>query len=103
MSNIIAVRQHIAALRFRPQFRELRIPDEYLRASRCIRTILEIVHPAVQQQRRAPGVEKNRRKRIILAVQNQLTSRGIEERLRERPRPEVWVELNERQQGGMKT
>src|SRR5260370_4544742 len=87
MRDVAAIRQYVAAPGLGPQFRELRVPDEDGRASRGVRAALEIVAPAVQQQRGPSGVVKNGRKRIILAVENQLTSGGIEERLGERGGP----------------
>src|SRR5260370_12930118 len=101
MRDVAAVRQYVAAPGLGPQSRELRVPDENGRASRGVRAVLEIVHAAVQQQRGASGIEKNGRKRIILAVQNQLTGRGIEESIGEQAGPKIRVEFNERQTAGM--
>src|SRR5260370_30616239 len=97
MRDVAAVRQYVAAPGLGPQFRELRVPDEDGRASRGVRAVLEIVAPAVQQQRRAPGIEKNERTSIILTVENQLTRRVIEESIGERAGPKVRVEFNSRQ------
>src|SRR5260370_37511091 len=97
MRDVAAVRQYVTAPGLGPQFRELRVLDEDGRASRGVRAVLEIVHAAVQQQRGASGKEKNGRKRIILAVQNQLTGPGIEESIGERARPKIQAQVTERQ------
>src|SRR5712675_507987 len=102
MAHIIGVGQHVAARRLGPHVRELRISDENRWASRSVGAVLQIVSAAIQQQRRAAGIEKDRRKRIILAVENELTGRGIEERFGERPRSKIRIEFYERQAAGVK-
>src|SRR5712672_1257019 len=102
MAHIIGVGQHVATSRLGPQICELRVPDENRWASRSVGAVLQIVSAAIQQQRGAAGVEKDGRKRIIFTVENELTSRGIEERFGERPRPKIWIEFYERQAAGVK-
>src|SRR5712671_6326392 len=102
MAHIIGVGQHVAAHRLGPQIRELRVSDKYRRASRSVGPVLQIVSAAIQQQRGAAGVEKDGRKRIIFAVENELTRRGIEEPFGEWPRSKIRIEFYERQAAGVK-
>src|ERR1017187_119493 len=74
-----------------------RVVDKHvLRCVRRVRSVVQIVHPPVQQICPPVRVEENRRERVILVVHNQLDRRRRQQRFRQRPRRHVRVEYHQR-------
>jgi len=70
-----SVRDNVASLRRQPHPGPLRVVDENVWRAWRIGTVHEIVEPSVQQQSRAVGVEKNRRERVVVMIDDQLARR----------------------------
>src|SRR5882672_9178513 len=69
----------VAAFGPGPQPRETGVVEEDIRSARRVRSVHQVVHAAVQQQRVAIGVVEDRRKSVILIVDHQFSwRRGVQ-------------------------
>src|ERR1700676_1858771 len=68
--HVFMVGENVEPLGRGPQGHKLSVIEEHAGASRAVRTVLEIVDPAVEQQCGLAGVEKDGRKRVVRSIQN---------------------------------
>src|ERR1019366_6228651 len=79
-----------------PQPPEFPVVDKHvLWRVRCVRSVVQIVYPPIQQVRPPVRVEENRREGVILVVHNQRARRCRQQRFRQRPRRHIRVEYHQ--------
>src|ERR1700733_6182029 len=62
----------ITAVRLQPQRFPLRVVDKHIRRSGRIGTVFEVIEPAIEQQRRAIRIKKNRGESVVVMIHDQL-------------------------------
>lgn len=92
----------IPALRLTPQPGKIRIRDENMRRIGRERPVFEVIYTAVEQQRLGIRVEKHRRERVVLVVNDQLPFRRLQKRVGERLGRKIRVEGDHGEPGRVK-
>ena len=96
------VRDDVAATLGQPEIFPLLVIDEHIRRTGSVRTVDQVIETAVQQQRSTVGVEKYRRKSVVMMIDDERAPGRLQQRIGQGTGRHVGIEHHQREPRGLK-
>src|SRR5580658_8944599 len=71
--KLVRASNEVVALGVKPHPLEPAVIDKHIRSIGCVGTVLEILPSAIQQKHRPVRIERNRRKPVVVVIEDDLT------------------------------